>query len=550
MATSENFVQQLYVAYYGRPADSAGLQYWADRADAEGQGAIINAFGASQEFQDNFGDLSNANLVNNLYDQLFGREADPDGLAYYTGVLNAEEKSLAEIAVTISNAAQGSDKQTFDAKVDAAAEYTAEYGAAEDYNLEAAKAVVADADGGVYQPTLTDAIAGLESAEQAKADFLDSLDLDDNPDTDTTETDVQNELTTAQAALSSDETNGSVNDLNADLQNAQDALAEAQDDISDVAGLRKAIADYQAAQETAQTAQEAANDATAEQAGEEVAFEGKNGGIDITIGADGTASYTDADTSETVNVLVLNDDDELVVADDAQDMDGVDALLTDVSANLEAQAASTDANEAEADALTEVETIEEENGATSGDTPLLDALVTAQGQVETAQEAIETREELQADVDAAQADADQLESLNDDITDAEEAIAEQGVDLNDADSAVEADLYIYAEETGDNTVTDGDSFAMDSADDLFYIGNDFTRVDLEDGVDLTATAQGSASTQEVFFQDVSGGVELSFESEAFQGSATTAGTFEGNVITLTGVSSDELQLENGYISIA
>ena len=206
MATqaSENFVQQLYVAHYGRPADSEGLQYWADRADEEGQGAIINAFGESQEFQDSYGDLSNANLVNNLYQQLFGRDADPDGLAYYTGVLDAEEKSLAEIAVTISNAAQGSDKQTFDAKVEAAAEYTAEFGAAEDYNLEAAKAVVADTDGGVYQPTLTDAIAGLESAEQAKADFLAEVDGDDDAETSASETDVAQTLADAKTALQAD----------------------------------------------------------------------------------------------------------------------------------------------------------------------------------------------------------------------------------------------------------------------------------------------------------------------------------------------------------
>ena len=52
MATQESLdrVQQLYVAYYGRPADQEGQEYWADRLDAEGEGAIINAFGNSEEY--------------------------------------------------------------------------------------------------------------------------------------------------------------------------------------------------------------------------------------------------------------------------------------------------------------------------------------------------------------------------------------------------------------------------------------------------------------------------------------------------------------------
>ncbi|WP_048306564.1 DUF4214 domain-containing protein [Halomonas sp. PR-M31] len=141
MATQANLnlTQQLYVAYYGRPADSEGLNYWADRIENEGLDSAINAFGNSDEFQEEFGSLSNAQLVNNLYQQLFGRAAEPDGLAYWSGVLNNEEKSLAEIAVTIKNAAGGIDKQTFNARVEAAKNYTEDFGSAEFYDVVAAK---------------------------------------------------------------------------------------------------------------------------------------------------------------------------------------------------------------------------------------------------------------------------------------------------------------------------------------------------------------------------------------------------------------------------
>ncbi|MHB0776568.1 DUF4214 domain-containing protein [Halomonas sp. WWR20] len=163
MATqaSENFVQQLYVAYYGRPADSAGLQYWAERADEQGQGAIVNAFGESQEFQEEFGDLSNEALVNNLYQQLFSRDADESGLAYYTGVLESGEKSLSEIALTISNAAQGSDMEVRDARVEAADAYTAKAG--DNYDVDVAQNLLQGIDATDTQADLEAALAQVEN---------------------------------------------------------------------------------------------------------------------------------------------------------------------------------------------------------------------------------------------------------------------------------------------------------------------------------------------------------------------------------------------------
>ena len=72
----EDRVLDAYLAYYGRPADPVGLEFWADRLEAEGGNldSIIEEFGESQEYQDRFGSLTNTQLVTNLYDQLFGRE--------------------------------------------------------------------------------------------------------------------------------------------------------------------------------------------------------------------------------------------------------------------------------------------------------------------------------------------------------------------------------------------------------------------------------------------------------------------------------------------
>jgi len=175
MATqaSLDFVQQLYVSYYGRPAESGGLQYWADRADAEGQSAIVNAFGDSQEYQDVFGSLTDQQLVNNLYQQMFNRDAEQAGLDFYTNMLSSGQSTLAEIALDIQNGAQGSDKEAFAAKVQAASTYTENNGAEGSYNVDDAKAVV-DAAGAAGETfTLTagdDQFFGTEMNDTFTAD--------------------------------------------------------------------------------------------------------------------------------------------------------------------------------------------------------------------------------------------------------------------------------------------------------------------------------------------------------------------------------------------
>nr|WP_298375243.1 DUF4214 domain-containing protein [uncultured Halomonas sp.] len=156
-----NFVQQLYVAYYGRPAEQAGLTYWADRAEAEGQSTIINAFGQSEEFDTDFGDLDNADLINNLYQQLFGRDAEQAGRDFYAGLLDNDEKSLAEIAVVIKDGAQGTDKTAFDAKVQAAEAYTARAGD-NNYDADSAKEILNGIDGEDTQADLEAALGKVD----------------------------------------------------------------------------------------------------------------------------------------------------------------------------------------------------------------------------------------------------------------------------------------------------------------------------------------------------------------------------------------------------
>lgn len=128
MATqaSLDLVQKIYIAYYGRPADPLGQTYWANAIDAANGNAeaVINAFGTSTEATNIYGNLGNPAAVNNLYKQLFGRDADVAGLKYYVDGLNAGTFTLAGIALTIANGATGTDVTTLNAKIAAANAFT------------------------------------------------------------------------------------------------------------------------------------------------------------------------------------------------------------------------------------------------------------------------------------------------------------------------------------------------------------------------------------------------------------------------------------------
>lgn len=127
-AASQALVQKLYVAYYGRPADPAGLEAWALAIDAnKGQvsTAIVNAFGASAESTALFGNMSTSQKVNAIYKQLFGRDAEPAGLLAWATAIDGGRVSAAGAALEILNGAAGDDKTTINNKLSAAAAFTA-----------------------------------------------------------------------------------------------------------------------------------------------------------------------------------------------------------------------------------------------------------------------------------------------------------------------------------------------------------------------------------------------------------------------------------------
>lgn len=115
---SINLAQQMYVAYYGRPADPEGREYWAARFDdADELESVLAAFGSSQEYYDNFSQLSNVELVNNLFKQMFSRDSDSEGTAFYVARLETGEATVVSIAKQIADGRQNADRDRLNNKV-------------------------------------------------------------------------------------------------------------------------------------------------------------------------------------------------------------------------------------------------------------------------------------------------------------------------------------------------------------------------------------------------------------------------------------------------
>ena len=119
-------VQQLYVSYFGRPADPAGLDYWTNIVEAQKSTAAVSAtFAASAEYKAAYEGKTNAQIVDQLYTNLFGRPADATGRAYWVDLLDKGTIKVDTIVYEVSLAALTTDKEAVENKVAAATAFTA-----------------------------------------------------------------------------------------------------------------------------------------------------------------------------------------------------------------------------------------------------------------------------------------------------------------------------------------------------------------------------------------------------------------------------------------
>lgn len=164
-------VQYAYLAYFGRPAEAAGLEYWGKQLQAAnaptepsalsgqygsntGVRAVLDAFAGSDEAKLLYPGPTRA-FVSAVYRNLFQREADKAGLDYWTQAIDKGVITRSQAALSIMDGAQHKDPATLRSKLAVADAFTRLQGerpeAAAEYKGEAdnklARAMMAKVDG-------------------------------------------------------------------------------------------------------------------------------------------------------------------------------------------------------------------------------------------------------------------------------------------------------------------------------------------------------------------------------------------------------------------
>ena len=90
---SANYVApalRLYLAYFLRLPDAAGLSYWITKArGGTSLDTISEQFARSSEFTNRYGNLKDGDFIDQVYRNLFGRAADSSGMAHWSEQLAA-----------------------------------------------------------------------------------------------------------------------------------------------------------------------------------------------------------------------------------------------------------------------------------------------------------------------------------------------------------------------------------------------------------------------------------------------------------------------------
>jgi len=130
-ATYFDTVQKIYIAFYQRPADPAGLKYWAEQIDLAGgdASAVVAAFATSAEATALYGTIDAStigNVIDAIYMALFNRLPDAAGKQFYVDGFTAGTFTAGSIALAVLDGATGGDATAIANKAAVANEFTAQ----------------------------------------------------------------------------------------------------------------------------------------------------------------------------------------------------------------------------------------------------------------------------------------------------------------------------------------------------------------------------------------------------------------------------------------
>jgi hypothetical protein len=123
MAVTLDQLEQLYLAYFGRPADFNGVAFYT----ADPTVTILDVaatFGSSAESQALYGPGFNVSVINAIYQNLFNRDADPEGLLFWSQAVARGDVTPAGAALAILQGAKNADATMIANKLAAATAFT------------------------------------------------------------------------------------------------------------------------------------------------------------------------------------------------------------------------------------------------------------------------------------------------------------------------------------------------------------------------------------------------------------------------------------------
>lgn len=100
-------VVRLYLAYFDRAPDHAGMAHWFRRMDAgDGIRTVSAAFARSAEFTSRYGSLSDDQFVRLVYANVLGRAPDAAGFSYWTGRLRSRSETRGGLMALFSESGE------------------------------------------------------------------------------------------------------------------------------------------------------------------------------------------------------------------------------------------------------------------------------------------------------------------------------------------------------------------------------------------------------------------------------------------------------------
>ena len=175
-------IVELYIATFNRAPDTEGITYWMNSGLSLEE--IAQSFFDQEETENLYADMTTADFIDSVYQNVLDRMPDEAGKAYWLNELDTGNISQDKFILAVVNAAKehAEDAQTLEAKILVGTEF-AQAGL---NDTELAKDIMDKLEEGIDAEVITESIVSLkEQLEEAsldsvpeniKTDFLDTLD--------------------------------------------------------------------------------------------------------------------------------------------------------------------------------------------------------------------------------------------------------------------------------------------------------------------------------------------------------------------------------------